>query len=245
MLQIIFLGSSSRGNCAVLKTQDGIFLIDAGLSGKKIKEKLDDLGIDVHQLAGVFITHEHQDHTIGLKTLCRIPEFRCYANSETAKAVEKRYSIKAQWHCFTTGQVFPVKSLHIQTFPVEHDAVRPVGFLFKTEKQTLAWATDLGHITDTVASCLLQANRLVLESNHDEELLWSSQRPLYLKERIAQNHLSNQEVYPFIEAHIHQWSTVHLIHLSEECNSITRLRSLFAMLNRPIERIFFPGDMAR
>ena len=241
MLHVTFLGSSSRGNCAVLKTKDGIFLIDAGLSGKKIKEKLDALGIAMHQLAGVFITHEHQDHTIGLKTLCRIPGFRCYANSETAKAIEKRYSIKAQWNCFTTGQVFPIQSLHIQTFPVEHDAVCPVGFLFKTETQTLAWATDLGRITDMVASRLLQANRLVLESNHDEELLWRSQRPLYLKERIAQNHLSNQEVHPFIAAHIRQWSTVHLIHLSDECNQIDRLWFLFSTLNRPLQKVWVPG----
>jgi phosphoribosyl 1,2-cyclic phosphodiesterase len=234
MLQVTFLGSSSRGNCAVLHTNDGIFLIDAGLSGKKIREKLDALGIDVHQLAGVFITHEHQDHVLGLKTLCQIPGFRCYANAETAKAIEKRYSIKAQWHCFTTGQNFPIQSLHIQTFPVEHDAVCPVGYLFKTAKYSLAWATDLGRITETVASCLLQAKQLALESNHDEQLLWQSQRPLYLKQRIAQNHLSNQEAYAFIASHIHQWDTVHLIHLSAECNQIATLKDQLAPLNHPI-----------
>ncbi len=235
-LSIKILGSSSKGNCGLLQTDHACFLIDAGFSKKQIQARLQAYGIALSDLSGIFITHEHQDHAIGLKALRQLPAVHFYANSNTAQAIETRYpsSLKATpwpWSVFTTGEPFFIDSLSVQTFPLPHDAAEPVGFLFRSGNESLAWATDIGHIDETVAQALAQADTLVIESNHDETLLWKHPtRPSSLKERIAQGHLSNADVFSFLQHSQHAWKEIYLAHVSAECNSAEILQALFQPL---------------
>lgn len=235
-LSVKILGSSSKGNCGLLQIDHEFFLIDAGFSKKQIQTRLQAYGIALSDLSGVFITHEHQDHAIGLKALHQLPSICFYANAKTQQAIETRYPLSLTdtpwpWSTFETGESFSIHSLAVQTFRIPHDAAEPVGFLFRSGNESLAWATDIGHITKTVAQALSKADTLVIESNHDETLLWKHPtRPTSLKERIAQGHLSNTEVFSFLQQSQQAWKEVYLAHISAECNSTEILQALFQPL---------------
>jgi len=232
-MTIKVLGSSSSGNCGLLVSNGNYYLIDAGFSKKKTKEKLSKYGIDLSDISGVFITHEHQDHTHGLKMLSRINNIKFYANYKTAQAIETRYQINAPWYIFNSEEIFFTRGISVQSFLVPHDAVEPVGFLFKNDKSSCVWVTDIGHITEKVAHFLVQADTLVIETNHDSTLLWNHPtRPQYLKERIAGNygHLSNHDAFVFIKNAQHHWKNVCLSHISKDCNSLQILKQLFQPL---------------
>lgn len=233
MLSLTVLGSSSRGNCGLLIAGDRYFLIDAGFSGKKIQQKLSYFGIALNDLSGVFVTHEHSDHTSGLKVLRRVPNIKFYANFQTAQAIESLHYLEAPWALFNTGKVFSLGPLSVQSFSITHDASDPVGFLFQMGQACCAWATDIGQMTDAVKQYLNQADTLVLESNHEPSLLWGHPtRPQYLKERIAgpYGHLSNHEAFSFLKNSSHTFKKVYLSHVSRDCNSVAIMKNLFQPL---------------
>lgn len=232
-ISVKVLGSSSSGNCGLLIHKGRYYLIDAGFSGKKIKEKLSPFGITLNDLSGVFITHEHLDHILGLKVLSKVNSIKFYANYKTAQAIENQYKLQAPWCIFDTSDTFIVNNLEIKTFSIPHDAGDPVGYLFKADNECCAWATDLGHITEEIATLLSQADTLILESNYDTQLLWGHPtRPQYLKERIASplGHLSNAEAFNFIKNTPNHWKSVHLAHVSKDCNSVKILHQMFQPL---------------
>ena len=237
-LRIDILGSSSKGNCGLLTVDGCHYLVDAGFSGKRLGAYLQRYGLTLSDIDGVFLTHEHQDHTAGLKALVKFPNVRFFANTKTAQAVEARYKVTScrpfayPWTTFETGDTLTIGTLLVQTFPVSHDAVDPVGFVFHAENDGCAWATDIGRLTPGVIKALSQVDTLVLEANHDEELLWKHpHRPQYLKERIAgiTGHLSNDEVFRLLR-NPHPWKCIYLVHLSRECNSVELLRGKFERL---------------
>ena len=227
------LGSSSSGNCGLLIHRGCYYLIDAGFSGKKIREKLMPYGIALEDISGVFITHEHQDHCQGLRSLRKIKHIKFYANYHTAEAIEERYHTGIRWSIFESNMSFFIGDLEIYPFRISHDAIEPVCFSFKTQRQCCCWATDVGCITPDLANVLARADDLVLEANHDRKLLWEHPtRPQYLKERVAGTlgHLSNKEAFDFIKNAQHQFKTVSLVHISKDCNSIEKMRDIFQPL---------------
>lgn len=237
-LKIDILGSSSKGNCGLLTVDGSHYLIDAGFSGKQLKERLARYGLTLSDIEGVFLTHEHQDHAAGLKVLSKLSEIRFFANSKTAQAIEEHYEITSRpfadpWNTFETGDTLTFGNFSVQTFSIPHDAADPVGFLFRSEEACLAWATDIGRLTPKIAEYLSQADALVLEANHDEELLWKHpHRPQYLKERVAgeTGHLSNGDVYKFLQNAPPTLKFVYLVHISRECNSTELLRKMLEPL---------------
>lgn len=227
------LGSSSSGNCGLLIVDGVCFLVDAGFSGKKIKEKLQPLGIKISDICGVFITHEHHDHVQGLKALAKFQHIKFYANFKTAQAIESHYHLNASWKIFETGKNFSINLLEVQSFSILHDAADPVGFIFRTKNDCCAWATDTGCLTEKIISKLIQSNILVVEANHDQGMLWNHPtRPYYLKERVAGDlgHLSNQEVYKLLKQYPKQWKQIILLHVSKDCNSVQLLKNMFMPL---------------
>ena len=232
-ISIKVLGSSSSGNCGLLTYSGHYYLIDAGFSGKKIKEKLVPYGLTLDDLEGVFLTHEHQDHCCGLKVLAKHENIKFYANYRTSKAIKSRYQLEGQWNIFESNKSFQVHDLEVLGFRISHDAVEPVGFLFKTENQCCCWATDIGCITPAMANVLLKADNLILEANHDVDLLWHHPtRPQYLKERIASGigHLSNSDAFQFVKNNPHHLKSLCLAHISKDCNSIDIVKRLFQPL---------------
>lgn len=236
-----FLGSSSSGNCGLLKTDRSTILVDLGFSARRTHAYLGEIGMDMSAIDGVFLTHEHGDHAVGLSGLSKYPELPIYANRDTAKALQSKLKWRPNWRIFTTGQPFAHADLKIHPFSVPHDAYDPVGFRFDWGEgdlfspfRSLAWVTDLGYVPDNVKSLIHDVDTLVVESNYDQDMLESdTKRPFSVKQRIRgrHGHLSNQDVYAlFSEIKNPRWRQVALVHLSRDCNELQRVSELMEPL---------------
>ena len=229
-MQLHILGSSSSGNCALLVTESCKVLIEAGFSAKRIKMMLEMIGVELEEIDAVFISHEHSDHTAGLRGLARYPNIKFFANAQTAQAVEFNLKKQLNWTLFETGKPFIYKGLDVLSVATPHDAYEPVGFIFHSGEDTLfsprkslAWVTDLGYLPESIASRVQGVDLLVLESNYDEDLLEQDERrPFSVKQRIRgrHGHLSNETTRDFLlGAEDPRWKHVVLAHLSKDCNT--------------------------
>ena len=222
---MIMLGSGSAGNSALIATDHCKILIDGGLSARQIVVRLEQCGVLPEQLDGVLLTHEHGDHVCGLEVLCRKFQIPIYANALTAEAVRCDGSLDrhGNWRIFRTGADFSICDITVQTFPVPHDAVDPVGFAFQAGTRSLGFITDLGYATKMLVERLREVHTLVIETNHDEKLLQSDpHRPWPVKQRIMSRHghLSNAAAATVLEQLLPgKVERVVLGHLSRDCNT--------------------------
>ena len=221
------LGSGSAGNSALLATDHCKILVDGGLSARQIVLRLEQCGVMPEQLDGVLLTHEHSDHVCGLEVLCRKLDLPIYANAQTAEVVRYDGALDRHrnWRIFRTGAEFEICDILVQTFPVPHDAVDPVGFVFHAGSSGLGFITDLGYATKMIVERLRQVHTLVIETNHDEKLLQNdTHRPWPVKQRIQSRHghLSNNAAATVIEELLPgKIDRVVLGHLSRDCNAPT------------------------
>src|SRR5438874_507167 len=223
MFSLTMLGSGSAGNSALVATDHCRLLIDGGLSARQIVRRLEQCGITPAQLDGVLLTHEHGDHVCGLEVLCRKFQVPIYCNSLTAEAIRcGMLSEHRNWRLFRTGADFSVCDIHVQTFPVPHDAVDPVGYTFHSGVSSLGFITDLGCATKMMVERLRKVHTLVIETNHDEKMLQDDpHRPWPVKQRIQSRHghLSNAAAAAVIEQLLGgKIERVVLGHLSRYCN---------------------------
>ena len=184
------LASGSSGNSYLIKSDTTAILVDAGISGKQIFERLKAFGVEGYP-AGVLITHEHTDHVKGLPLLMK-KDIPVYANGSTAAAISKERT--EGFVRFETGESFELGDIRVSSFSVSHDAAEPVGFSFEKEGAYISIVTDTGVVTDSCREFMRKADILVLESNHDESMLRIGRYPWFLKQRIlgAEGHLSNE-----------------------------------------------------
>jgi phosphoribosyl 1,2-cyclic phosphodiesterase len=219
------LGSGSAGNSALVATDHCRILVDGGLSARQITLRLEQCGVLPEQLDGVLLTHEHGDHVCGLDVLCRKFDIPIYANSQTAESVRYDNALDQHrnWRIFRTGAEFKICDITVQTFPVPHDAVDPVGFAFCAGSSALGFITDLGYATKMIVERLRLVHTLVIETNHDEKLLQNdTHRPWPVKQRIQSRHghLSNSAAASVIEELLPgKIDRVVLGHLSRDCNT--------------------------
>ena len=219
------LGSGSAGNSALISTGHCNILVDGGLSARQLVLRLEQCGIAPEQLDGVLLTHEHTDHVCGLEVLCRKFDVPIYSNALTAEAIRCDGSFKRHrnWRIFVTGAEFSICDVTVQTFPVPHDAVDPLGFAFHAGSSGLGFITDLGYATKMVVERLREVQTLVIETNHDEKLLQNdSHRPWPVKQRIQSRHghLSNTAAVSVIEELLPgKIERIVLGHLSRDCNT--------------------------
>jgi phosphoribosyl 1,2-cyclic phosphodiesterase len=216
------LGSGSAGNCAYLETDETRLLIDAGFSGRQIRQRLATIGRTPESLQGILITHEHTDHVQGLATLAAKLQVPLYCNRLTKEAIEAQLQIRFDCRIFTTGSTFEVGDVTVDTFAVPHDAYDPVGFLLRTAAGNIGFLTDLGHATKLVIERVRSANILLLETNHDLKLLQEdTKRPWSIKQRILSRHghLSNDAAADVAEQIVSgELRRLFLAHLSRDCN---------------------------
>ena len=222
-VQLTILGSGSAGNCAYLETDETRLLIDAGFSGRQIRQRLATIGRTPESLQGILVTHEHTDHVQGLVTLAAKLHVPLYCNRLTKEAIETQLQTRFDCRIFTTGSTFEVGDVTVDTFAVPHDAYDPVGFLIRTADGNIGFLTDLGHATTLVIERVRCANILLLETNHDLKLLQEdNKRPWSIKQRILSRHghLSNDAAADVAERIVSaNLRHLYLAHLSRDCNS--------------------------
>jgi phosphoribosyl 1,2-cyclic phosphodiesterase len=219
------LGSGSAGNSALVATEHCKILIDGGLTARQLVLRLAQCGVTPGQLDGILLTHEHGDHVCGLEVLCRKLEVPIYCNALTAEAIrcDGLFEQHRNWRIFRTGAEFSICDVTVQTFPVPHDAVDPLGFVCHAGSGSLGFITDLGYATKMIVERLRQVQTLVIETNHDEKLLQNDpHRPWPVKQRIQSRHghLSNIAAANVIEELLlGKIERVVLGHLSRDCNT--------------------------
>ncbi|HYG23240.1 MAG TPA: MBL fold metallo-hydrolase [Verrucomicrobiae bacterium] len=221
-MQFTILGSGSAGNCAYLETPETRVLIDCGFSAKQIRQRLASIGRTPENLTGILVTHEHIDHIHGLGVLAHKLNIPVYCNRATHDAIRFQFNVKIDCRLFATGGSFDLGDVHVETFSIPHDAQDPVGYVLRAGSASVAFLTDLGHMTKLVTERVRTANVLVLEANHDVKLLQDCpHRPWSLKQRILgrHGHLSNAAAADAI-ADVMSANLQHLFlgHLSRECN---------------------------
>jgi phosphoribosyl 1,2-cyclic phosphodiesterase len=205
-----------------LETPQARLLIDAGLTGRQIRQRLATLSRAPETLDGILITHEHSDHISGLLGLASKLDIPVYCNRLTKEAIEAQLRIQINARVFSTGSSFEIGDVSVETFCVPHDSYDPVGFLVRTAFGHIGILTDLGHATKLAIERIRTANVLLLETNHDVKMLQDDpRRPWSLKQRILSRHghLSNDGAADVVEQIISSNLThLYLGHLSRDCN---------------------------
>lgn len=193
-MRFCVLGSGSSGNCVVVEGDEGRILVDAGFSCREIERRLDAVGVGSRRFAAVVLTHEHGDHSRGAPRFSRRHGVPIHATSGTLSA------LKLPKHCpppvaIGDGRPFEVGGFRIEPFAVPHDAREPVGFVIEADDCRLGIAADLGRRSPDAWRRLRNLDALVLETNHDVEMLREGPYPWPLKQRIASDrgHLSNHD----------------------------------------------------
>jgi phosphoribosyl 1,2-cyclic phosphodiesterase len=190
------LASGSSGNSQYIGNKTTKILLDAGLSGKYIKAGLEGIGVDPNELDGIVITHEHSDHIKGIGVLMRRYNVPIYVTEGTWQGMSQKIGKidEAKVNIIKNNATFAIKDIEVKAYPVSHDANDPVGYTFENQGSKVGVITDLGHYTDEILTEIRSCDLVMLEANHDVEMLQMGSYPYYLKRRILSNvgHLSNE-----------------------------------------------------
>jgi len=253
-LRVTILASGSAGNSTLLETERTRLLVDAGLGKKETLRRLASLGRQLDRLDAILISHEHTDHINGLPQLAHTFRSTVYiselTHGEVMRIVPESAAKKiGRVEYIRAGQRFTIGDIEVSAFAIPHDAVDPFGFTFRANGLKVAVVTDLGYLPELVKHHLRDADCLVLESNHDLEMLKVGPYPWYVKQRVMSRtgHLSNHSVGEFLSAaEGFDARARHLVlaHLSENNNhpDLARLSAEQALGARPSENLF-RGDL--
>jgi phosphoribosyl 1,2-cyclic phosphodiesterase len=216
------LGSGSRGNSVYIESGKTGILIDAGFSGKEIETRLKSIGRDLSNVCALCLTHEHGDHIRGAGVISRRCKMPVYANAGTFAGGEKRMGKLSSLKEFETGDRMQIGDLQVRSYRVSHDTADPVGFVVSNGSSSLGYCTDTGKVSHLIARRLLGCSGLILEFNHNLEMLKNGPYPLPLQQRVrsSRGHLCNEDGAAFLAELISdQLKTVVLAHLSETNNT--------------------------
>ncbi len=220
------LSSGSCGNCYYLGNAHYGILIDAGLGPRVIRKRLAEYGIELSAIMAILITHDHYDHIKSAGYLGEKMHIPVYATREVHRGIANcpmiSNNLNGSAKYIEKGKPFQIEELRITAFDVPHDSNDNAGYFFEFDGQKMTLATDVGTITEEVASYIGKANHLVIESNYDEEMLQNGRYPLYLKRRITSGtgHLSNRQTAEFIANNFTpELRNIWLCHLSGDNNN--------------------------
>ncbi len=232
------LASSSAGNCLFLRTERTRILVDAGLSRKQTCERLSLIGEDPDKLDAILVTHEHSDHVSGLARISRHLGKPVFMTRLTGPTIDWEGD-PPPLELFQAGTRVVIGDLEIESFTIPHDAVDPVGYSIMAEGVRVGIVTDLGYIPDSIKMHLRGCHFLLLEANHDLEMLKVGPYPWSVKQRVMgrKGHLSNAVVEDFIRQDLDlSVHTLVLGHLSEHNNhpELVRMMAHQAIGNRAL-----------
>jgi phosphoribosyl 1,2-cyclic phosphodiesterase len=248
-MRICSIASGSSGNCIYVGSDATHLLVDIGISGKKAEGGLHELELTGRDIDGILITHEHADHIQGLGVISRKYGIPIYATAGTIDAVKSCGTLgridNGLFHEIEEDRKFTIKDLVINPMRISHDAAQPVGYRISYGEKKVAICTDLGTYNDYTVECLKGMDALLLEANHDVNMLQVGPYPYYLKQRILgdRGHLSNENSGRLLCRVLHDnLKTVFLGHLSKENNlpelAYESVRMEIAMGKTPYK----PGD---
>ena len=225
MLELCSIASGSSGNCICVGDDNTHVLIDAGISGKRIETGLNEFDLKTAEMQGILITHEHFDHIQGLGVLARRYGIPIYATQATADAILRTKSVgkidEDLFQVIRPGETFSIGDLSIKPIHISHDAADPVAYKVWNNERTLAVVTDLGTYDQSLIDELQGLDALLLEANHDVNMLQMGIYPYPLKQRILgdRGHLSNERSGQLLCSLLHDdFKSVILGHLSKENN---------------------------
>ena len=253
--RVSILASGSTGNSTLLETEHTTLLIDAGLGRKEMQRRFEALGrTSPDRVDAILVTHEHTDHSSGLPQMAR--EWKCpaYLTEPTYFEILKVYQdspkTKIEHVKFVRpGTRFAIGEIEITPFAVPHDAADPVGYTFRAGGTKVAIVTDLGYMPELVKHHLRETDFLILESNHDLDMLKVGPYPWYIKQRVMSRtgHLSNTVVSDFLaDSDVFDGRARHLVlaHLSEQNNTPDLARiSAEEALGRRAELFAYQGTL--
>lgn len=217
------LFSSSTGNSIYIGGGNDAILIDVGVVNKQLEQALWGIGVDADSIRNIFITHEHSDHVKGLKVFSKKHKSRVFMTAGTYEALAKTDALDNVDECrIITSDGVDVGCMHIKPFSISHDCIEPCGYTIQMANgRKFAVATDLGIMTDTVMNALSGSDLVMLESNHDVNILQCGGYPYMLKRRIlgVKGHLSNDACAQALQTLVKNGTTrIFLGHLSRENN---------------------------
>ena len=224
-MEIYVLASGSKGNMTYLKVGHIKFFVDAGISYKKIKEKMASYNENIEDVKTIFITHEHSDHIMGLKMLLKHKIIEnVYLTQGTLNAISDDIkSMIPNIYVIKSEDSFITQGLEVQTFMISHDAAEPVGYVIKHDDKKVCFVNDTGYVDQAYYELLSNADCYLLEANHHPTKLMQSPRPFLLKKRILgeKGHLSNDDAAWLVNALVKGKTSKWIVtHISEDCNSI-------------------------
>lgn len=223
MMRFSVLASGSTGNAVYVENDEHSFLIDVGLSGKKMEQLFANIDRDMKNLSGILVTHEHSDHIKGLGVIARKYNIPIFANAKTWAAMDGLVGTiptDLRFH-FDMETVKTFGGLDIQSFAVSHDAADPMFYTFNENGRKLVVITDTGYVSDRMKGYIAAADAYVFESNHDVSMLQMGKYPWSIKRRILSDvgHVSNEDAAVAMADVVAEKPTqIYLAHLSKDNN---------------------------
>ena len=224
-MRLCSIASGSSGNCIYVGSEATHLLVDAGISGKRVEAGLHELELTGADIDGILITHEHSDHIAGLGVLCRKYNIPIFATRGTIQAIlrcgGKNAPDESLFNEIEADRKIIIKDMTVSPMRISHDAAEPVAYRIGYEGKKVAVCTDLGVFNDYTVECLKGMDALLLEANHDVNMLQVGPYPYYLKQRILGNrgHLSNENSGRLLNRILHDdLKAIMLGHLSKENN---------------------------
>ena len=249
-MRVSILASGSSGNITLLETQSTRLLVDCGLGKRETLARLAAIELSVDRIDGILITHEHADHCHGLPQMLGLWKAPLYVTEPTMDALHRAFPERLAkrlrgLETIQSGQHFSIGDIDVHAFQIPHDAADPIGFTFRTNGTKMALVTDLGYMPQLVKVHLRDADCLLLESNHDLDMLKVGPYPWVVKQRVLSRtgHLSNHAVSEYLadpEGFDARARYLVLAHLSQENNNpdLARLSAEEALDRRPAECAF-------
>lgn len=224
-MKLCSIASGSSGNCIYVGNQNTNLLVDVGISGKRIEQGLQSIDVDPRSLDGILVTHEHSDHVSAIGVMARRYNVPIYATAETISAILRSKTVgkisEDLFRYIEPDTSFEIKDVVVNPFSISHDASNPVCYTFETSGRKLGIATDLGKYDEYIVSSLRGCEAMLLEANHDINMLQVGSYPYHLKRRILgdRGHLSNENsgklICELLNANLKH---IFLGHLSKENN---------------------------
>jgi len=243
-LFITSLNSGSNGNCYYIGNEKEAILVDAGISCRETEKRMCRLGLSMHKVKAIFISHEHSDHIRGIAVLAKKYQLPVYITSKTL--AYSRVSIADHLvRSFLPYQCISIGDLSISAFPKFHDAIDPHSFMISYNGINVGVFTDIGDICEHVISHFQQCHAAFLETNYDEDLLENGSYPFFLKKRIrgGMGHLSNRQALELFRSHRPSYmSHLLLSHLSKNNNCPITAQSIFQEFTHNVEIVLASRD---